>query len=69
MAHWRKSEVNYEEIQRVLEGAPGLSLREVARRLDVAPSTVMRSLPGMEEAGYLLSEDDDGRLWPFDRDK
>ena len=67
MAFWRKSEPNYEQIQQILQQDPGLSVRELARRVDMAPSTILRCLPGMEEAGYLISEDDNGRLWPFER--
>lgn len=69
MAFWRKSESNYEQIQRILEQSPGLSVREVARRTNMAASTILRCLPGMEEAGFLLCEDDEGRLWPFGRDQ
>lgn len=69
MAFWRKSEPNYEQIQRILQQDPGLSVRELARRTNMAPSTILRCLPGMEEAGYLLYEDDHERLWPFGRDK
>ena len=67
MAFWRKSEPNYEQIQQILQQDPGLSVRELARRVARASSPILRCLPGMEEAGYLISEDDNGRLWPFER--
>jgi DNA-binding MarR family transcriptional regulator len=69
MAHWRKKEPDFGEIVALLERNPGLSARELAQRLDVAPSTVTRALPSVEEAGILLSEDSRGRLWPFGRRK
>ena len=62
MAHWGKKEADFAEIAEMLEANPGLSARELARRLEVEPSTITRSLPGMEEAGILLSEDNKGRL-------
>lgn len=69
MGIWRKKSEDYQEVQRILTEEPGLSAREVARRLGVAPSTVTRALPSLEEAGILLSEDENGRLWPFGRKK
>lgn len=65
MAFWRKKEVEFAQIQQMIERDPGLSARELARRLGVAASTIIRLLPSMEEAGYLLAEDDEGRLLPF----
>ncbi len=67
MAFWKKKVDDFEEIQQLLESTPGLSARQLASQIGVAPSTITRQLPSMEEAGYLLSEDDDGKLWPFKR--
>lgn len=67
MSHWNKKEDEFEAMHNALRAEPGLSGRELAKRLDVAPSTVTRRLPALEEAGYLLYEDERGRLWPFDR--
>ena len=67
MGVWRKKIEDYAEMERILAETPGISAREVARQLGVDVSTVTRSLPGMEEAGFLLAEDDKGRLWPFGR--
>jgi DNA-binding IclR family transcriptional regulator len=33
--------------------------------LEVDRSTITRRLPSMDEAGFLLYEDDDGGLYPF----
>lgn len=68
MSFWRKKEEEFEEVQQLIEQQPGISIRELARQLGVAPSTIARRLPSMEEAGILLAEDDDGGLWPFDEE-
>jgi len=69
MGFWRKKETDFDEAYTIVEEEDGMSARELARRIDVSPSTVTRLLPSMEEAGYLLTEDDEGRLWPFKRKK
>ncbi len=68
MSFWRKKEVEFEEVQQIIEQHPGVSAREIARQLGVAASTIVRRLPSLEEAGVLLSEDDKGGLWPFDNE-
>ncbi len=65
MAFWRKNELDYEQMQRLIEQQPGINPNHLAEHLGVAPSTVQRRLPSMEEAGYLLFEDEKGGLWPF----
>lgn len=67
MGHWSKKEADFAEIVRLLDKEPGQSARSLAAKLGVAPSTITRILPSMEEAGYLLAEDDKGGLWPFRR--
>ncbi len=69
MAFWSKKESDFESMEQILEQHPGITAAELARKLDVPKSTVQRRLPSMEEAGYLLSEDDKGGLWPFGRRK
>lgn len=69
MAFWSKKESDFETMERILEEQPGITAAELARRLNVPNSTVQRRLPSMEEAGYLLSEDEKGGLWPFGRRK
>ena len=67
MAFWHTKRNEYEEMDRIIRENPGLSPAELARLLGVARSTVLRRLPGLEEAGYLYSEDERGRLYPFNR--
>jgi DNA-binding MarR family transcriptional regulator len=50
-----------------IEEYPGERPGAIARILGWHRSQVTRSLPALEERGYLLSEDDHGRLWPFRR--
>lgn len=69
MSFWKKKETDFEEIQQRLEQNPGQSARQLAKQMNVSPSTITRQLPSMEEAGYLLAEDEKGRLWPFGRKK
>lgn len=38
---------------------------ELARLVEWRRSAVLRCLPAMEYFGFLLWEDDDGRLYPF----
>jgi DNA-binding IclR family transcriptional regulator len=54
-------------MDRIIREEPGIRPAELARRLDVARSTVIRRLPSMEEAGYRYAEDEVGGLWPFSR--
>ena len=58
------------QMERLLRQHPeGLKQSEIARRLGLHRSTVMRDLPALEEAGTLLAEDDSGRLTFFRRRK
>jgi Mn-dependent DtxR family transcriptional regulator len=62
----RKTDNNrLEEIARYIENHPHSRPIEIARELDLHPSTVMRTLPALEDVGILLSEDDRGRLSLF----
>ncbi len=54
-----------EQLYGAVEDYPGERPGFFARLLDLDRSSVTRSLPAMEEEGYLLSEDDEGGLWPF----
>ena len=69
MAFWRKKLSEFEEMDRIIRQKPGIRPAELARRLGVHRSTVLRRLPSMEEAGYLYSEDERGGLYPFKRSK
>lgn len=66
MSFWRrKQNAEYAEMAQIIQARPGLSARALAHELGVPASTVTRRLPSLEEAGILLYEDDQGRLWPF----
>ena len=66
MAFWHKKEVDFEEMQALIKQQPGISAAELARLLEVDRSTITRRLPSLGEAGFLLYEDDNGGLYPFD---
>jgi DNA-binding MarR family transcriptional regulator len=69
MSFWRrKQDGEFGEMVAKLRAQPGLSPRELAQQLGVPTSTVTRRLPSLEEAGMLLYEDEQGRLWPFTDD-
>jgi len=67
MAFWNKKHAEFEQMDRLIRQQPGIRPATLARRLGVSRSTITRRLPGMEERGYLYSEDDRGGLWPFRR--
>ena len=67
MAYWRKKQREFARMDRIIRANPGISQAELARLLGVSRSTIARRLPGLEEAGYLYSEDRRGGLWPFGR--
>ena len=54
-----------EAIYKEVEQNPGERPGAIARSLGMQRSEVTRALPALEERGYLLSEDQEGRLWPF----
>ena len=61
----RQTEARMESIYRTVESFPGQRPGFIARLLGLNRSEVTRALPAMEQAGYLLSEDEKGGLWPF----
>ena len=67
MSVWQKKQAEREEMDRMIQANPGIRLAELARLLEISRSTALRRLPGMEEAGFLYSEDEEGGLWPFKR--
>ncbi len=69
MAFWRKKEPEFDEVDNIIQQRAGVRPADVAREVGADRSTILRRLPSMEEAGYLYSEDDEGRLWPFDKDE
>lgn len=60
-----KAERLEQEIELLEEEA--LSAAQIADRLGVPRSTVMRDLPVLEDRGVLLQEDEDGKLSIFRR--
>ncbi len=58
-----------EEIYKAVEANPGQRPGFIARILGIHRSQIARSLPAMQERGHLLSEDEKGGLWIFQRGK
>ncbi len=56
-----------EAIYTTIEQNPGQRAGFLARLLGWNRSEVTRSLPALDERGYLVSEDEAGGLWPFCR--
>ena len=54
-----------EGIYRQIKEHPGERPSLIARLLGLHRSEVTRALPSMEGKGFLICEDDHGRLWPF----
>lgn len=69
MGFWQSKGDEREELDRLIQESPGIRPAELARRLGVSRSTVLRRLPAMEEAGYLYREDERGGLHFFKRRK
>jgi len=56
-----------EDVYQAVQNYPGERPGFLARLLGLERSEVTRILPGMDEKGYYLSEDERGGLWPFKR--
>ena len=56
-------------IYQLVQEQPGRKPSRIAQILGLHRSEVTRSLPALEEQGYLLSEDNRGGLWPFPKRK
>lgn len=59
-----------ERLQKIVEAVeahPAQKAGWLARLLGTDNKTITRALPQLEERGYLLAEDDDGRLTWFGR--
>jgi Mn-dependent DtxR family transcriptional regulator len=63
----RANEARLEEIYDTIEKNPGCRAGWIARLLGLNRSEVTRALPAMEQYGYLLAEDDQGQLWPYEK--
>jgi Mn-dependent DtxR family transcriptional regulator len=55
-----------ERIYKAVEEHPGVRPGWLARLLGLNRSEVNRALPALEERGFYLTEDEKGRLWPFE---
>lgn len=66
MSFWKKKEVDFADMDTAVRQQPGILPAELARMLEVDRSTITRRLPSMDEAGFLLYEDDNGGLYRFD---
>jgi DNA-binding IclR family transcriptional regulator len=67
MAFWSKKEPEFDEVNKLIQQKPGIRPADLARETGTARSTISRRLASMEEAGYLYSEDEEGKLWPFNK--
>lgn len=54
-----------EKIYRKIEEHPGKKAGFIARLLKINRSEITRVLPALQDKGLLISEDDNGGLWPF----
>jgi len=68
MAFWNRKRKELDETVRLIEENPAIRPAELARRLGVSRSTVIRRLPSLEEAGHLLYEDEQGGLYRYHKD-
>lgn len=59
----RTSNRQLEMIAQAVQSNPGKRAGYIAQKLDLPRSSVMRTLPALEEAGILLAEDGHGRLF------
>jgi DNA-binding IclR family transcriptional regulator len=56
-------------IYRTIKEYPGKKAGFLARLLGLNRSEVIRALPSLEEKGLMVSEDEQGGLWPFTKFK
>lgn len=54
-----------EQIYQAIARHPGSRPGRIARLLGEPRSQITRALPALETYGFLVSEDERGRLWPF----
>lgn len=69
MSAWRVSREFSRAVFEIVGRSPGIRRAGIAREMRKARSTITRALPRMEEHGYLLYEDNAGKLYPFCSDK
>ncbi len=61
----RRDPNDLERLYEAIQENPGQRASFFARLLKWPRSKVTRALPDLEDHGYLLSEDEKGRLFPF----
>ncbi len=69
MAFWNSKKSDYEQTDAIIRLNPGITSAELARRLGKHRATIGHRLATMENAGYLYSEDKEGRLYYFGKRK
>jgi DNA-binding IclR family transcriptional regulator len=65
----RTSNRRVERIAQAVQSNPGKRAGYIARKLGLSRSSVTRALPALEDAGILLAEDGQGRLFYVGRRK
>ena len=61
----KANEQRIQDAARLVHNRPGKRSAEYAREMGCARETFNRLLVRMNDRGILLSEDREGRLWPF----
>ena len=65
----KANESRLQEAATLLQTQPGCKAGEYARRLGIHREDFRRVLVQLNDRGVLLSEDDNGHLWPFSKGK
>lgn len=60
-------ETRLKEVSNLFQSKPGLKAGEYARMLRIHREELSRVLVQLNDRGILLSEDEKGRLWPFNK--
>jgi len=57
---------NLRTIARTIIENPGISIKGITKLTGLRSRTIRAALPTLESCGFLITEDDNGRLYPFD---
>ena len=63
----KADETRLKEVSKLFHLKPGRKAGEYARILGIHREDLSRVLVQLNDRGVLLSEDEKGRLWPFDK--
>ena len=63
----KADEARLKEVSQLFHSKPGRIAGEYARMLGIHREDFSRVLVQLNDRGVLLSEDEKGRLWPFDK--